>query len=186
MYLLAQSRKKKGKVYKYYSVARSYREGKKVHTEILHRVGKLSDEEASQMRAILKLQSGKVPSLTSLHEIIFSHHWQYLEVATLDHIWERWGFSSVFDASSQDGGVSTCDIAKILVFNRSLSPGSKAYAARWVRKTALDHILDIDYVKVNDDKIYHELPKLEARKNALESHIFKRMGSDNHWNRKQR
>jgi len=178
MYLLTQSRKKKGKVYKYYSVARSYREGKKVHTEILHRVGKLSDEEASQMRVILKLQSGKGPSLTSLAEIVFSDHWQYLEVATLDHIWERWGLSSVLDASSRDGGVSTCDIAKILVFNRCLSPGSKAYAARWVRKTALDHILDIDYAKVNDDKIYHELPKLEARKNELESHLFTRIKRD--------
>ena len=172
MYLLTQSRKKKGKVYKYYRVARSYREGQKVHTEILHRVGKLSDEEANQMRVILKLQSGKGPSLTSLAEIVFSDHWQYLDVATLDHIWERWGLSSVLDASSRDGGVSTCDIAKILVFNRCLSPGSKAYAARWVRKTALDHILDIDYAKVNDDKIYHELPKLEAKKHELESHIF--------------
>ena len=178
MYLLTQTREKKGKVYKYYSVARSYREGKKVHIEILHRVGKLSDEAASQMKAILKLQSGKGPSVTSLQEIVFSDHWQYLDVATLDHIWERWGLSSVFDASSRDGGVSSCDIAKILVFNRCLSPGSKAYAARWVRKTALDHILDIDCSKVNDDKIYHELPKLEARKNQLESHIFKSIRRD--------
>lgn len=178
MYLLTQSRKKKGKVYKYYSVARSYREGKKVHTEILHRVGKLSDEAASQMKAILKLQSGKRPSVTSLQEIVFSDHWRYLDVATLDYIWERWGLSSVFDASSRDGGVSSCAIAKLLVFNRCLSPGSKAYAARWVKKTALDHILDIDCSKVNDDKIYHELPKLEARKNQLESHIFKSIKRD--------
>ena len=178
MYLLSQPRKKKGKVYKYYSVARSYREGKKVRIEILHRMGKLSDQEAGQIKAILKLQSGKGSYLTSLEEIIFSNHWQYLDVATLNHIWERWGLSSVFDSSSQDGGVSTCDIAKILVFNRCVSPGSKAYAARWVRKTVLDHIIGIDYDKVNDDKIYHELPKIESSKKELERHIFNRIKRD--------
>jgi len=178
MYLLSQPRKKKGKVYRYYSVARSYREGKKVRIEILHRMGKLSDQEAGQIKAILKLQTGKEPYLTSLEEIIFSNHWQYLDVATLNHIWERWGLSSVFDSSSQDGGVSTCDIAKILVFNRCVSPGSKAYAARWVRKTVLDHIIGIDYDKVNDDKIYHELPKIESSKRELERHIFNRIKKD--------
>jgi hypothetical protein len=150
MFLLTQPRKKKDKVYKYYSVARSYREGKKVHIEILHRVGRLSDQEACQMRAILKLQSGKGPYVTSLEEVIFSDHWAYLDVATLNHKWEELGLSSCFGKAIKGSDVSTGEIAKILTFNRCLAPGSKLYTSRWVRKTTLNHIIDIDYDKVND------------------------------------
>lgn len=179
MFLLTQPRKKKNKAYKYYSIARSYREGKKVRIEILYRLGKLSDQEAAQMRAILKLQSGKGPYVTSLEEIIFSDHWQYLDCATLNHKWEEWELSSVFSSSTEESIVSTSDIAKILTFNRCLDPGSKAYASRWVKKTALDHILGIDYDKVNDDKIYHELGKIESCKQELEKHLFDKVKKDN-------
>jgi len=178
MFLLTQPRKKKNTVYKYYSVARSYREGKKVHIEILYRLGKLTDEEAAQMRAILKLQRGKGSYLTSLEEIIFSEHWQYLDSATLNHQWEAWELSRCFGPKTKGSPVSTGDIAKILTFNRCLSPGSKAYASRWVRKTTLNHIIDIDYDKVNDDKIYHELPKIESCKGHVERHLFKKIKKD--------
>ncbi|MEW6619221.1 MAG: IS1634 family transposase [bacterium] len=44
---------------------------------------------------------------------------------------------------------------------------------QWIRKTAVSEILGICLDKLNDDKIYYELDKIEENKNHLEDHLFR-------------
>jgi hypothetical protein len=55
MQLLAQSRKKNGKIYTYYSLAESYREGKKSKKKTICYLGTLTPLQAHQIRNTLKI-----------------------------------------------------------------------------------------------------------------------------------
>jgi len=167
LYLLPQPCRKADKIYKYYSIAESYREAGKPHIRIVWRLGHLTDLKAHQIRQVIKTIQSEEDVVLSLEDIIFSKHWHYLDVAVLNHQWESWNLSEVFGRNTD-----TLKIVKILTFNRCLDPGSKLYASRWVRKTCLDHILKITHRGVNDDKIYRELVRIEDKKEELEKHIF--------------
>ena len=54
LYLHWTARKKQGKEYRFYSLARSLRSGGKVRKQVIVRLGKLSDEEVNQWRQILR------------------------------------------------------------------------------------------------------------------------------------
>ena len=54
MHLTYSDSKYKGKTYKSYSIAESYRDGEKVRKRILWPIGKLSDIQAGQIRLICK------------------------------------------------------------------------------------------------------------------------------------
>ncbi|WP_169703433.1 hypothetical protein [Candidatus Kuenenia stuttgartiensis] len=54
MHLTYSDSKYKGKTYKSYSIAESYRDGKKVRKRILWPIGKLSDIQAEQIKLICK------------------------------------------------------------------------------------------------------------------------------------
>jgi len=49
----------KRKKYKSYAIAESYREGKKVKKRTIWPIGKLTDQQADQIRLILKVTQGK-------------------------------------------------------------------------------------------------------------------------------
>jgi predicted transposase YbfD/YdcC len=90
------SRKKGGKEYRVYSLARSYRSGGKVRKQIFCKLGKLSDTEIDQWQAVLssvkthhpeKTQVTKMPEsspspedLTSLIEASSKKRFEYVEV----------------------------------------------------------------------------------------------------------
>lgn len=175
MYLMPQTKKQGSKSYTYYSIAESYRKGPNTCTRILFRLGKLSPTKVEQIRAILEIARSREVQVLSLENLIFSNHWSYLEVAVLNHQWETWGLSSVFGREKGAKDLATVDVAKVLTFNRCLDPGSKSYASRWVKTTSLDRLLKIEAGKVNDDRIYRELPHIEARKEALEEHLFEQL-----------
>jgi len=175
MYLMPQTKTQGSKSYTYYSIAESYREGPKTCTRILFRLGKLSPPKVEQIRAILDIVRSRELRVLSLENLIFSNHWSYLEVAVLNHQWETWKLSSVFGREKGKKDIATVDVAKVLTFNRCLDPGSKSYASRWVNTTSLDRMWKIDAAKVNDDRIYRELPHIEAKKEALEQHLFEQL-----------
>lgn len=175
MYLMPQTKKQGSKSYTYYSIAESYREGPKTFTRILFRLGTLSPTKVEQIRAVLDVVRSQDIRILSLDDLIFSKHWSYLDVAVLNHQWETWRLSSVFGREKGAKDLATVEVAKVLTFNRCLDPGSKSYASRWVKTTSLDRILKIEADKVNDDRIYRELPHIEAKKEALEQHLFRQL-----------
>ena len=65
-------------------------------------------------------------------------------------------------------------MARILTINRCLDPCSHYSVPQWIRKTALPDILGEKILRLNDDKIYYELSKIEKNKTAIEYFLFKK------------
>jgi hypothetical protein len=69
MHLDWRTSKYKGKVYKSYGIAESYREGGKVKKKRLFALGKLTDEQAAKIRLICKVISNPAEQVTTLEQI---------------------------------------------------------------------------------------------------------------------
>jgi transposase len=174
MHLDWRTSKYKGKVYKSYGIAESYREGGKVKKKRLFTLGKLTDEQAAKIRLICKVISNPDEQVTTLANIVAQECVSYLDVAVVNQLWEKWQLSDAFTFDITKGLLSTDLVAKILVINRCLEPCSHYSVPRWIRTTALPEILGENVLKLNDDKIYYELSKIQQNQPAIENFLFKK------------
>jgi transposase len=183
MYLHSQSRKKNGKTYTYYSLAESYREGKKSKKKVLCYLGTLTPLQAQQMRNALKITQSPETYVTTFDDLLFEDHWHYLDIAFLNHLWdEEWGLSKQFPlpeetSKTRKKDISTGDIAKILTFYRCLDPGSYLSAVDWFNTTTCNLILGIDGTHFNESRIYRELTVIEQQKEKIEQYLYKTLKS---------
>ena len=178
MYLQTHPKKKKNDTYNYYSIAESYREDGESKKRIIMYLGKLTPEKAQQIRNVLKISASVDTIVTTIDDLLFVDHWHYLDVAFLNHLWDKeWGLSELFP-SPQDSSknrkkdISTGDIAKILTFYRCLDPGSYRSAVDWFKTTACDLIIGIDQVHFNESRIYRELTIIEQQKEKIEQWLY--------------
>jgi transposase len=174
MHLDWRTSKYKGKVYKSYGIAESYREGGKVKKKRLFALGKLTDEQAAKIRLICKVISNPAEQVTTLANIVAQECVSYLDVAVVNQLWETWHLSEAFTFEITKGLLSTDLVAKILVINRCLEPCSHYSVPRWIKTTALPEILGEKVLELNDDKIYYELSKIQQNQAAIENFLFKK------------
>lgn len=172
MHLSYSSSTYKGKTYKSYSIAESYRKGKKVKKHILWPIGKLTDEQAEQIRMICKVAGGKGAALTQLKDIVVKESKSYLDIAIVNELWNHWQLDRAFNFDVSDSPLSTPLVAKILTINRCTAPCSHYSIPGWAAKTALAEVLGTDLSRLNDDKIYYELDKIFENQTSIENHIF--------------
>lgn len=178
MYLQTHPKKKKNDTYNYYSIAESYREDGESKKRIIRYLGKLTPEKAQQIRNILKINVSADTIVTTIDDLLFVDHWHYLDVAFLNHIWDKeWGFSELFPSPEETSknrkkDISTGDIAKILTFYRCLDPGSYLNAVDWLKTTACDLIIGIDQAHFNESRIYRELTVIEQQKEKIEQWLY--------------
>ena len=178
MYLQTHPKKKKNDIYNYYSIAESYREDGKSKKRIITYLGKLSLEKAQQIRNVLKISQSTDTIVTTLDDLLFVDHWHYLDVAFLNHLWDKeWGLSELFplpqdSSKNRKKDISTGDIAKILTFYRCLDPGSYLNAVDWFKTTACDLIIGIDRAHFNKSRIYRELTVIEQQKEKIEQWLY--------------
>ena len=183
MYLHSQSRKKNGKTYTYYSLAESYREGKKSKKKVLCYLGTLTPLQAQQIRNALKITQSPDTFVTTFDDMLFENHWQYLDIAFLNHLWDKeWDLSKLFPlpeetSKTRKKDISTGDIAKILTFYRCLDPGSYLSAVDWFNTTTCDLILGIDGTHFNESRIYRELTAIEQQKEKIEQYLYETLKS---------
>lgn len=181
MYLQSHSRKKDGKTYTYYSIAESYREDGKNKKKVLFYLGSLTPLQAQKIRNALKVTQTADTFVVSLDELLFEDHWRYLDVAFLNHLWDKeWRLSSIFPlpeetSKSRRKEISTADVAKILTIYRCLDPGSYLSAVEWLGTTACDSIIGIDGVHFNESRIYRELTAMEQQKEAIEQWLYQKL-----------
>ena len=114
MHLDWRTSKYKGKVYKSYGIAESYREGGKVKKKRLFALGKLTDEQAAKIRLILKVISHPDEQVTTLANIVAQESVSYLDVAVVNQLWETWQLSDAFTFEITKGLLRTDLVAKIL------------------------------------------------------------------------
>lgn len=174
MHLDYQTSQYKGKVYKFYHVAESYREGGKVKKNRLFPLGKLADDQAQKIRLILKVVSKPDEQITTLSNIVAQECVNYLDVAVVNQLWESWQLSQAFTFDRTSGDLSTDLVAKVLTINRCLDPCSHYGVPQWIRETALPEIIGEKLLEINDDKIYYELSKIQKNKAAIEYFLFKK------------
>jgi len=178
MYLQTHPKKKKDDIYNYYSIAESYREDGKSKKRIITYLGKLTPEKAQQIRNVLKITPPTDTIVTTLDDLLFVDHWHYLDVAFLNHLWDKeWGLSELFplpqdSSKNRKKDISTGDIAKILTFYRCLDPGSYLNAVDWFKTTACDLIIGIDGAHFNESRIYRELTVIEQQKEKIEQWLY--------------
>jgi transposase len=174
MHLDYQTSRYKEKVYKFYHIAESYREGGKVKKNRLFPLGQLTDEQAQKIRLILRVVSDPALQVTTLSNVVAQECVNYLDVAVVNQLWENWQLSDAFTFDITRGDLSTDLVAKVLTINRCLDPCSHYSVPQWIRSTALPDILGEHILNLNDDKIYYELSKIQKNKPAIEYFLFKK------------
>ena len=162
----------KGKKYKSYAIAESYREGKKVKKRTIWPIGKLTDQQVQQIRLILKVAQGKEQIVTKLHDIVVKDSKAYLDIALVNELWNYWQLDQAFDYEVSDSALSTTLIAKILTINRCTHPCSHYSIPKWAKHNALAQVLNIELSRLNDDKIYYELDKIHQNHFSIENYLF--------------
>lgn len=169
----------KGKKYKSYTIAESYREGKKVKKRTIWPVGKLTDAQAQQIKLILKVAQGKGKTITQLEDIVVKESKAYLDIALVNALWDYWQLDQAFDFDISASTLSTPLVAKILTINRCTDPCSHYSIPRWAEQTALAQVLDVELSGLNDDKIYYELDKIHENHFSIENYLFKQTYTNN-------
>ncbi len=163
----------KGKIYKSYAIAESYREGKKVKKRTIWPIGKLADQQADQIKLILKVAQGKGQFITQLKDIVVKDSKAYLDIALVNELWNHWQLDQAFDFEVSNSRFSTPLMAKILTINRCTDPCSHYSVPKWAKQNALAEVLNIDLGGLNDDKIYYELDKIYQNHCSIENYLFK-------------
>jgi transposase len=163
----------KGKKYKSYAIAESYREGKKVKKRTIWPIGKLTDQQAEQIRLILKVPQGKGQFITQLKDIVVKDSKAYLDIALVNELWNHWQLDRAFNFEVSDSRLSTPLMAKILTINRCTDPCSHYSVPKWAKQNALAKVLNIDLGGLNDDKIYYELDKIHQNHVSIENYLFR-------------
>ena len=163
----------KGKKYKSYAIAESYRDGKKVKKRTIWPIGKLTDQQVQQIRLVLKVAQDKGQIITRLQDIVVKNSKAYLDIALVSELWNYWKLDQAFDYENSVSPLSTALIAKILTINRCTDPCSHYSIPKWAKQNALAEVLDIELNGLNDDKIYYELDKIHQNHFCIENYLFR-------------
>ena len=89
MHLSYSTSSHKGKKYKSYTIAESYRDGKTVRKRAIWRIGKLSDQQAQQIKLILKVTQSEDQVITQLKDIVVKDTKAYLDIAIVNELWNN-------------------------------------------------------------------------------------------------
>ncbi len=172
MHLSYSTSKYKGQIYKSYSIAESYRDGKTPRKRTIYSIGKLTDQQADQIRLILKVVRNEDEVVTRLKDIVIQDTKAYLDIAVVNELWDQWQLDAAFEYGVTGSPIPTHTMARILTINRCTDPCSHYSVPIWANKTALEDVLKIDLSGLNDDKIYYELDKIHLNKISIENHLF--------------
>jgi transposase len=165
--------------YKSYVIAEAYRDGKSVRKRIIWRLGKLTEQQAEQIKLILQVVQSEDQVVTRLKDIVVQESRAYLDIAVVNALWDQWQLDGAFNDEVTESALPTHTMARILTINRCTDPCSHYSVPMWAEKTALMEVLGIDLSGLNDDKIYYELDKIHKNKASIENYLFKNIYSDN-------
>jgi len=86
--------------------------------------------------------------------------------------WKRLGLDEIV----RDAGLTerACTLTCAMTLNRLVHPASEHAMVRWIRDTALDDILGIDFEELADDSLYRNLDKLYPNRAVIESALAER------------
>jgi transposase len=192
MYLRHTTRKKDGKVHRYWRLVRSVRVGRRVIQQTVAHLGELDEHGRLEARAFARTLIG-APEQAKLFDDGSSHltvpvrlkgirverSRQFGDVYLALALWRGTGWSELCAQLIPAGKeqVPWEKMAAVLVTARLCEPSSELHIAEdWYRRTALNDLLQLKDEHVNKDRLYRALDELLVHKAAIESHLSQRCG----------
>ena len=192
MYLRHTTRKKHGKVHRYWSLVRSVRVGRRVIQQTVAHLGELDEQGRIEARALGRHLIGApeeaqlfddgirdVAVPVRLKGIRVERSRQFGDVYLALALWRGTGLEALCERLLPAGAerISWAKMAAVLVTARFCEPSSELHIAEdWYRRTALCDLLALGDEEVNKDRLYRGLDRLLAQKDALEAHLSRRCG----------
>ena len=192
MYLRYTTRKKDGKVHRYWRLVRSVRVGRRVIQQTVAHLGELDEHGRLEARALARDLIGEpeqarlfddggahltVP--VRLKSIRIERSRQFGDVYLALALWRGSGLAQLCEELLPAGKerVAWEKMAAVLVTARLCEPSSELHIAEdWYRRTALGDLLQLEEAQVNKDRLYRALDELLVHKSALEAHLSRRCG----------
>ena len=192
MYLRHTTRKKDGKVHRYWRLVRSVRVGRRVIQQTVAHLGELDERGRLKARALARHLIGTpeqaglfddgcrdVAVPIRLKDVRVERSRQFGDVYLALALWRGTGLAALCDRLLPSGKerVTWEKMAAILVAARLCEPSSELHIAEdWYRRTALGDLLQLAADQVNKDRLYRALDQLLEHKAALEAHLSRRCG----------
>ena len=138
-------------------------------------VGKVKEEKAAKgKRAKEDRRRNGSSDLVAVHtdEVTTERHREAGSVHVGYQFWKRLGLDDIL----ADVGLTararafTC----VMTMNRLVHPSSELAMPDWIRSTALDDLMGIDFELLGEDSLYRNLDRLHPRRAAIESALFER------------
>jgi hypothetical protein len=192
MYLRHTTRRKDGKVHRYWQLVRSVRVGRKVIQHTVAHLGELDAQGRARAQALARAITGdrEQPDLfvedsaeatiaVRLSRIRLERGRRFGDVWLGWTLWRALRLDEVLAHLLPEGreAVPWATMAAVLVLARLCESSSELHIAEtWYRGTALEDLLALPAPLVNDDRLYRALDRLVAHKMALEQHLVARLG----------
>jgi transposase len=193
MYLRHSTIRKDGKTHTYWRLVRSVRRDGKVSQETVAQLGELDGEGRLRARALARRITGRGDQIEIFEEPVPAGETIRVRLDRIrlerprgfGDVWLSWTLwralgldglcAELMPAGRED--VPWSVMASILVMARLCEPSSELHIAEdWYRGTALDDLLGIPSERVNEDRLYRGLDQLLPHKQAIETHLQKRLG----------
>src|SRR6202795_4966204 len=192
MYLRHTTRKKDGKVHRYWSLVRSVRVGGRVIQQTVTHLGELDEHGRVEARALARHLVGApeeaqlfddgsrdVAVPVRLKGIRVERSRRFGDVYLALALWRGMGLEDLCERLLPLGQerISWAKMAAVLVAARFCEPSSELHIAEdWYRRTALCDLLQLSDEEVNKDRLYRGLDRLLIHKATLEAHLSRRCG----------
>jgi transposase len=192
MYLRHTTRKKDGRVHRYWSLVRSVRVGRRVIQQTVAQLGELDERGRIEARALARHLIGAAERAqlfddgsdhltvaVRLKGIAIERARRFGDVYLALALWRGIGLEELCQQLLPPGQerIGWAKMAAVLVAARLCEPASELHIAEdWYRRTALCDLLQLGDEEVNKDRLYRALDHLLAHKAALEAHLSQRCG----------
>src|SRR2546422_10479809 len=190
MYLRHTTRRKDGKVHRYWQLVRSVRVGRKVVQQTVAHLGELDAQ--GRARALARAITGDREQA----DLFLAEDADEAIPVRLKRIrlergrtfgdvwlgWTLWRALRLDEALARllperREAVPWATMAAVLVLARLCEPSSELHIAEtWYRGTALEDLLALPAPLVNDDRLYRALDRLVTHKTALQKQLVARLG----------
>jgi len=192
MYLRHTTRRKDGKVHRYWQLVRSVRVGRKVVQQTVAHLGELDAQGRARAQALARAITGErdqtdlfvtddadaaIP--VRLQRIRLERGRGFGDVWLGWTLWRALRLDEALTRLLPEGreAVPWATMTAVLVLARLCEPSSELHIAEtWYRGTALEDLLALPAPLVNDDRLYRALDRLVPHKPALEQHLVARLG----------
>lgn len=192
MYLRHTTRKKDGKVHRYWCLVRSVRVGRRVIQQTVAQLGELDEHGriaartlarrligACEQTALFDDGSDDVAVPVRLKGVRIERSRRFGDAYLALVLWRGLGLEELCGQLLPLGKerIAWAKMAAVLVAARLCEPSSELHIAEdWYRRTALSDLLQLGDEAVNKDRLYRALDRLLEHKPALEAHLSQRCG----------